>query len=499
MPSISITWNYKTYRANVTPSTLLSDVLKESCQYFHLGSDVTGYKLVNRNGKAVDLTLPFRFANLAQGANLDLVGLTSSDSTGNNSTKGSSNSTVTKTVNIRISVSTAEGNVTLMGKFPNTSTVIDLLNFVKEKCNLTQYGNDRFSIQIMMKVVGSSDFPKTLLNLGLVEGNHAIRVRVKPEQPATPIQNEVKRIVPEEKKDLKHVEDKPKSKATIKPDIENNVQADKNKTDLQTDSRMEVDDENTTPTPPDLETGKVETNEPPKLKNKVDISYVQSTSNIKEHDDANYEISVQQARAYQKILSKRAADQPMLTKALREKFEAEERAKKEEIKKSIYTGECSIRIKFPDNKVIQITMDNRKTLRDLSEVIINQVLKPGAIPSKYDTEKEIFFQLYIALPYNKIIGKEVDLDKKIDDCEFGNRISLLFKYEPEYSRTLNDGYVRDHLLETNADEGSNSKHTAVAKTSMSTSDNSSTTPPSTGAKRTKFKHAPAWLKLSKKV
>ncbi|KAG0681696.1 hypothetical protein C6P40_002731 [Pichia californica] len=492
MPTISVNRNFQTYRATVTPSTLLSDVLKDACQHFQLGSDVSGYSLVNINGKVIDLSLPFRFSNLAQGANLDLKGPIDIKTSNSNVITNDTSIQNEKFVNIRISVSSTKINTTIMEKFPNKNTFQDVLKVVKEKCGLTPIPNDRFSVQVMMKIIKPNEFDKPLASLGLTEGNHAIRLRVLPENQLPPTHTvqtlNPKKIVTEEKvavktktptENLQPQETKDEDIVMHSTEEENyNVEIQEKKEEAE-----EKEGENVV----------IPEEEPAK----TNISFIQSKTNVKEYDDSSYEMSVEQARVYQKILSQRAADQPMLTRALREKIEAEERQRKEQIKKSIYKGECLIRIKFPDNKVIQIKIDNRKSLKDLGDVLIDEVLKPDIIPSQYIKGGELFFELYIALPYKKILGKGIDLEKKIDDCEFGNRISLLFRFETDYTRTVTTGYILDDLLEK-TEEPTEAINSTELRTNGESVVQDSVKEDSNSVKRAKFKKVPAWMKLSKK-
>lgn len=492
MPTISINWNYKTYRATVTPSTLLIDVLKDSCKYFQLDGDSSIYKLVNKDGKNMDLTLPFRFSNLAQGANLDILEIPLDERNNNNNiNKNDKSNQNDQLVKIRISISSNDVNKTIMEEYPNNITLNHILQTIKDKCGLSDITNDRFSIQIMMKIIEMENFNKPISNLGLIEGNHAMRIRIKPNKQQEQEQQQQQPIVYHKKfveKEINQV------KLNHTTPVSNQIKDSKQK--------MEPEKPNELPT----NINKSEEDEIkeliPPINSNIDISYINDQSNIKEHDEFSYEMNIDQAKIYQKMLSKRAADQPMLTKALRDKREAEERERKEQIKRSIYKGECAIRIKFPDNKVIQIKMDNRKTLNDLVNVLINEVLKPEVIPSRFNRDNkdnDLFFELYIALPHKKILGKGFKLDKKIDDCDFGNRISLLFKYEPEYTRTLHNGYILDHLLEKTETQNNNINNN-VANTSESSISNSLLPNDSStsGNKRAKFKQIPTWMKLSKK-
>lgn len=508
MPTLSVNWNYKIYRVTVTPSTLLSDVLKESCIHFHLDPDTALYKLVNRNNKEVDLSLPFRFSNLAQGANLDIIGPSPGtvnipverETRFNVCTKDSEDrnkSGQQKCVNVRISVSSPQNTVTVTEKVANNISLSELLKNLKEKLNLNGVSDDRIVIQIMMRVLDPKEYCKPLASLGIVEGNHAIRVRIKSSEIATsnPCKkkqsNETSNVISASTESHKgmHEESKAENNQT------DEIKLEENKTNVVNEAQSETADHN----------------DRKPVADKIEIKYVQSNARLNdaivdEHDDSTYEMDIEQAKIYQRILSKQAADQPLLTRALREKREEEERQKKEQVKKTIYSGECTFRIKFPDNKVIQIKIDNRKTLQDLAEVIVEKVLKPEIVPQDYSRTKELFFELYIAHPYNKILGQSTQLEKTIDDCEFGNRISLLFRFEPEYTKYVGaNGYILDHLLEkiedTNPQTQISSDRTMASHPSNNPVDGAfdKTKEGLNGTKRAKFKQVPSWMKLSKKV
>lgn len=516
MPTLSVNWNYKTYRVTVTPSTILGDVLKESCQHFNLGSDFTLYKLVNRNGKEIDLGLPFRFSNLAQGANLDIVGPPAGvvqtgkkeDGESGQAIKSSGdnegNCDNQKYVNLRISVSTPENTTTTVtDKFANDISLNGVLERLAEKRYLDQVSHSRVAIQIMMRVLDAGEYDKSLASLGLVEGNHAIRLRVKP------IDHAIVKSRPTEEK--KVTEEKPKDttkteKATVPAVLVSDKQAEVNA--AESTKQEQPKEQSIVSEPEKIRTTDVRA-EPPK--NDIDIKYVhhgngRNAARENDHDDSSYEMSIEQARIYQRLLSKQAADQPMLTKALREKLEEEERQRKEQVKQSNYTGESIIRIKFPDNKVVQVKIDNRKTLKDLAEVLVEKVLKPEIVPRKYKSGDDLFFELYVAHPYSKILGQNTELAKTIDDCEFGNRISLLFRFEPEYTMALvPNGYILDHLLEKLDDTASPTGPASAEANQTNSSTTSTEEKPHqpaeglNGTKRAKFKQVPAWMKLSKKV
>ena len=503
----------------VAPSTILGDVLKSSCLHFNLGSDSTLYKLVNRNGKEIDLALPFRFSNLAQGANLDIVGPPAGafqmekkhDGESSKAIKGSDgnegNRNNQKYVNLRISVSTPENTTTTVtDKFSNNVSLNDVLERLIEKHHLGKVSHDRIAIQIMMRVLDASEYDKSLASLGLVEGNHAIRLRVKP--------NEHTFVKPRHTEQREAREERPKEnmkyeKATVPAEAGSDNQADINANGSMKEAQQKEQQRPIVSKPEKTSSIADELAEP--TKNDIDIKYVHNGNGRiavidNDYDESSYEMSIEQARIYQRLLSKQAADQPMLTKALREKLEEEEKERREQVKQSNYTGECIIRIKFPDNKVVQVKIDNRKTLQDLAEVLVEKVLKPEIVPRGYSSGGDLFFELYVAHPYSKILGQNTELAKTIDDCEFGNRISLLFRFEPEYTRALvPSGYILDHLLEKLDDTAS-----PTGPASAEANQTSSSTIPAeegsdkpagglNGTKRAKFKQVPAWMKLSKKV
>lgn len=70
MSSVNVKYNFRTVKAPVTPSTQLSQVRDFACARFNLPAENYG---LTRQGKQIDLFIPFRFANLVNNAQLDLA------------------------------------------------------------------------------------------------------------------------------------------------------------------------------------------------------------------------------------------------------------------------------------------------------------------------------------------------------------------------------------------------------------------------------------------
>lgn len=70
MSFVNVNFNYRTIKVPVTPSTQLAQARDFACARFNLTAENYG---LSRQGKQVDLFIPFRFANIVNNAQLDLV------------------------------------------------------------------------------------------------------------------------------------------------------------------------------------------------------------------------------------------------------------------------------------------------------------------------------------------------------------------------------------------------------------------------------------------
>jgi hypothetical protein len=297
----------------------------------------------------------------------------------------------------------------------------------------------------MMDIVKRESWGLPLSQVGMKKGNHAIRIRLLKinnnknnntnmlknqtnisESFNKNVNNDVDKQKMEEKKDTEKIEKQ----------IENISNSTDFNSDIPVDTMQKSQLEHSKELP-------------------VEIKYIENKSGYKIEDSDNslYELSIEQARTYQKILAKQSAEQPLLTKALRDKLHQQEVERKEKMKASLHKDDCSIRIKFPDNSVVQVTMDKRKTLKDLVDTIINDILRLELVQNagKVFNDK-VFFELTVALPFREVLSprsSDTQLTQTIAECDFGNRVFFVFKLDERIINhvDLSNGYVQTKLLE----------------------------------------------------
>lgn len=140
-------------------------------------------------------------------------------------------------------------------------------------------------------------------------------------------------------------------------------------------------------------------------------------------DETNYEMTLDQARKYQKMLSARAGDQPMLTKRLRQL--------QEKPKPSFET--YTIRVKFPDQSNLQMSVNPDSTVQDFVSVLTSNYLD-----NIHD------FHLYFPRPYT-LLNTQENSAKPIKQVFVEQRQLLVF--EPKAALS-NKRYLKREVLET---------------------------------------------------
>lgn len=489
---------------NTTPATLLSEILVESCKHFKVEGSYRSYRLTNKANKDVDLSLPFRLSNLAQGAHLNLVGPNADSDNGMVAQAGAARS-----VNLRISVSMlGSDSFTITKRADSSMALEDLLENIAHEKNLPKLEAANCSVQIMMKVVGPNDFLLPLAKLGLIEGNHAIRIQVK---------NKGKRAEDAPKKPAPSLDSSKSAESTGEvakekcPKAAETTKVKEMELDQEIAHQREKGQVNTS--------GPVENTERGEYSTKIvllakydddDDDDDDNTENSASHGEfgyniTDYDMNLEQAKFYQKILAQRASDQPMLTRSLREQLANEKKKQKMEMKNKLFRGMCEMKIKFPDNKLVQINIDSRKTLKDLREILETDILREEITTRNSGNIKEACYELSIAYPLDIILGGEENkycAANTIEECEFGNRVSLLFKIKPQY-KTLIDtskGYVKDKIANSESKRQSTCKTSIDEKTknnNVEVSNNNIAGTDGVIKKSLKLKKLPAWVKLSK--
>ncbi|KAK9431991.1 hypothetical protein V1505DRAFT_324722 [Lipomyces doorenjongii] len=220
---------------------------------------------------------------------------------------------------------------------------------------------------------------------------------------------------------------------------------------------------------------------------------------INDYDESIYEMTTVRAKAYQSLLTtksrKLTEGGPMLTKELRQKQEAEKRAK---------VGKCEVRIRFPDQTQLLSTFNTTETIGDVMTFVRFSLVDP-MIP----------FYFFITPPRRVLADPSKIL---VDDLGFGSREILYFAWDmAKLTAQLGEGYeppkqpLRPEVLKEALDvskmstfESEQKEHDdedtkkVKSKTLGGTGEAGRTLgggPVSSGSKLTK---PPAWMKLGRK-
>ncbi|KAK9376760.1 uncharacterized protein V1513DRAFT_438051 [Lipomyces chichibuensis] len=220
---------------------------------------------------------------------------------------------------------------------------------------------------------------------------------------------------------------------------------------------------------------------------------------VNDYDESIYEMTTVRAKAYQSLLTtksrKLTEGGPMLTKELRQKQEAEKRAK---------VGKCEVRIRFPDQTQLLSTFNATETIGDVMTFVRFSLVDP-MIP----------FYFFITPPRRVLADPSKTL---VDDLGFGAREILYFAWDmAKLYAQLGEGYeppkqpLRPEVLkgaldvskmptfeseQKEHDDGDTKK--VKSKTLGGTGEAGRTLgggPVSSGSKLTK---PPAWMKLGRK-
>ncbi|KAK9386776.1 hypothetical protein V1515DRAFT_603865 [Lipomyces mesembrius] len=218
-----------------------------------------------------------------------------------------------------------------------------------------------------------------------------------------------------------------------------------------------------------------------------------------DYDESIYEMTTVRAKAYQSLLTtksrKLTEGGPMITKELRQKQEAEKRAK---------VGKCEVRIRFPDQTQLLSTFNATETIGDVMTFVRFSLVDP-MIP----------FYFFITPPRRVLADPSKTL---VDDLGFGSREILYFAWDmAKLKAQLGEGYeppkqpLRPEVLKEALDvskmptfESEQEEHEdedtkkVKSKTLGGTGEAGRTLgggPVSSGSKLTK---PPAWMKLGRK-
>lgn len=439
MPSVTLLYKFREYRTSVEGSTSLSEILENGCRYFKLDYH-SGYDLIYRN-VPLDLSLPYRLANLPGGVKLNIV-------------KGTApvEESTTSMVTIKLQIIAPEGDSTfkqpdpgsLIEKFPSTTIVWDVLIKYSDsigtqlaertgqrddlKLKKRIYCKYEPILQSMSKVVeGEQLKTSTLKSLGLTSGSHSLRLRF--------------RRIDTSAEDI----DVSAKKAKVEETVKESKEQVKESVKLQSEpvGRSVEPVEPVEPAQPAAITVQSEVSGPtqssPSPMKPVETIQVFtntfSTPLARDDSDSIYDMTLDQAKIYQASLSKRASGGPMMTRA--QKLEAEEK------KRPVVTS-CLIRIRFPDYTTIQLELPAGNTLNDLYNLLVNDILALTLEEEALAAESQVFFELVTTHPKVKVLDTESDLDKQlVAHCGLGKRSLLLYREKTPGK----DSFVREKYLE----------------------------------------------------
>ncbi|GME68146.1 unnamed protein product [[Candida] boidinii] len=478
---VNVIHNFQTFKLKVTPSTLLSEIVNDSCSHFKLDHENSSYILKSQSKTFKDLSLPVKFANLPQGCKLELTkddtqkkplraqssafntsrskGLQSASSSSSSSSMSDSTksnraqSTTTVTIKLQIikpnysqfkltSKEYQDGSlpVNLIHKFDSNTKLssvltefenlfhIDLFNntslkFIDLNTKTTKLITLKPAIQSYTKTFESEkDFEYTLNSIGLSSNNHVLRLRFK-ETSESITESTVEEI------------DNSTLEQTASAESESLV-ANKTSEKLETVEVKPIDTPIDTLEPMDED--KDDDKDEPLIQVFKPTDHPVNTG-ANEYDEDNYNMTVDQAKLYQSILSKRASggslSTSLMTKAQRER--ENNKLKSNSVKKF---DNIIIRIRFPDRSTLQLNLLSNSTLGDLYNLLIDKILelsksqKLKLTTTNTTTSKDLIFKLLNSYPHTEILSTTDDLSLKLaDDCKFNHRSLLI--YEEDSSRT----------------------------------------------------------------
>lgn len=439
MISIIVQYKFSNLKVPVSPGTTLNEVLIASVKHFKLEGD---YQL-RKDGKPVELDLPWRLLNYTANSKFDLL----EGSPVANNTKGA---VVGKRVKIRFQV---QGKGTIIKEIPNNepfSLIMDQL------CKEQQWTTpmDQVYVQFFSKNIKSADFNFTTLRSLGIESPSNIKVILGPGD---------------------QTDNNPLKKSKISEESTNSENIPEPE-----DSNLKTDS-NKSPSVSEEHVKKQELHKP--------IVYLPPDTSISQRvhedidknlDDIDYELTVDHAKLYQNMVAKQAGSLggPLMTRRMREEQESRLKSNINKI------TECIIRIRFPDLTQIEVIFKADDTINTVYNVIEEMITN--------ENEK---FGLYQTHPHKKLDRSELKL---VDDLDFRSKTILVFETE----QPTNTGpFIKKNILE-NGINISNSIDPQLNQNGTSQDDDIEV-PIKKEMKKSTFssqnpQKIPKWLKLSKK-
>ncbi|KXL51383.1 hypothetical protein M433DRAFT_148852 [Acidomyces richmondensis BFW] len=369
----------------VTPAKYLREILEEACKSKKLNPDE--YMLKTQNNKVLDLSQQFRLSGLTAGAKLQLTQASRSPSV----------------VSVALQLPESEGAGRLVDKFPsNTSLWLVLRKFEEgvaggsQKLNLTQRGAPSSGSgagrlmyeQPVLNVGGRTvdaftDLQKTLAQLGFNGGNVGIRIGFKNSgQPLEDAMQEISRyfVSLDQASESSGASDR-QAAQNARVDAPNGERLDsvENSASKTREAEIRVGENlnedgalervPTAATPADNNTpgsssDKVsDSSQAPHMIHGVTVYRAPSNSTpaaaLQPDDEELYEPTLDHAKAHQAALQRAGKNQRLLSdKELEEQEEARQQ-------KTANVQQVVVRIRYPDQSLIEITVPASETSEDL--------------------------------------------------------------------------------------------------------------------------------------
>ncbi|KAG7883759.1 hypothetical protein KL938_002344 [Ogataea parapolymorpha] len=451
MSSLTVSYNFRTFKCKVSPSKILNDVLIESCAQFKLEPS---QHVLKHGNQLLDLSLPLRLANLPQGCKLELVKAPQDTK----STGGGS-------VVIKLQIMAPEGDSTfvlpppsqLVKECDSDKSIEEVLQEFEKSLNIQLLHREAIVeckyiyepiVQSMSKTMtGTSELKHSLRSLGLVSGNHTLRLRFKAEK------HEISQPHP-----------------TVPP--------------------ASVEDKSETQSSEQRPVLSEEKPSPEANSNPIQVYVPKSEHNEDEHvDESVYDMSIEQARLYQSLLAKRAhPNKQMMSKRQREQLAPEKPA----------VEECVIRIKFPDYTQVQLVLQPDHTLGDLYNVLSTKIVH---MTQAQREKPRPAFQLHTAYPGHAILTSTDDFEKElVRDCQFAHRSLLVYRDDFKRSQYVKDEYLKaakglDELEEVKISK--KEVETTQSETSKASTPPKDETPAPTPTTAHNTRKVPKWFKMGK--
>lgn len=425
MASVSVNYNFSCFRIKLTPNTVMNDVLSQSLSHFKLVDEKSQSTetrwVLEHNKKPLALDVPWRFLNLSAGVNLELK-------------KGTPVATTDKTSSIRIKI-LVSGYPTVVEVIKSSADLKDMIDILASKhgwsINLSES-----KLQVFSKTIPYAELRGlSLINVGV---NDSVLLRLVCPSSSQPSQ-------------WHSVEKQSTTNGQIDVDDKTGVSHEKEPESKKHDLH------------------KISAFIPPE-------NSIASQLRDEVEDDDDFEITVDQARAYQKMLSKQTGNLggPLLSKRLREE---KERAQKPIV------SECTIRVRFPDLKHIEVTFHPSEDMRTVYNIISESILS-----------EHLDFTLSQPHPYTVYPRDDSTL---VDDLAFGTKTLLLFNSQKE------GPYLKDTILK-DAKQLREADDVRLDRVDLNTDRNSDggvmgfKAKPKGASQASKIDKVPKWLKLSKK-